>query len=349
MSTKFDCGSSEQYFGKLAPCVAASNSMLMNALLAFTSQHQNRLAIQSDVSEAVTYHNRCLHELVPMLGQPELVNDDIFLITTILLHIYEDHDSGQETSLHLQGTSAFFTSFEKDDWSPLRNALFYVHLRQEVFSAFIHQRPIRVNLALCHIDFPDESATDNDWFHYLLCLAARAIQWATSGELHLPGEDWEDLQGLLDAWEKLKPTTLNAIFIREQNPPVGRWFSEICFAKDEATEGAQFFYLSKILLQAHDPNIKIPRIGPFMKVAFDSLRESILVSVRAMVGIAKSNDFEPAKFDAILAVRICSAWINDRAEQERLLTLIKESHASSGWPGKSVERALVAEWGLDSI
>ena len=64
----------------------------MNAILAVSALHLSRVS-DLDSYEAVCYHDRCLGLMVPMLDDPERIKDDNLLMTTVILHLYEDLDS----------------------------------------------------------------------------------------------------------------------------------------------------------------------------------------------------------------------------------------------------------------
>ena len=64
----------------------------MNAILAVSALHLSRVS-DLDSYEAVRYHDRCLGLMVPMLDDPERIKDDNLLMTTVILHLYEDLDS----------------------------------------------------------------------------------------------------------------------------------------------------------------------------------------------------------------------------------------------------------------
>ena len=80
--------------------MGASSPLLMNAILAVSALHLSRVS-DLDSYEAVRYHDRCLGLMVPMLDDPDRIKDDDpdrikddnLLMTTVILHLYEDIDS----------------------------------------------------------------------------------------------------------------------------------------------------------------------------------------------------------------------------------------------------------------
>ena len=62
----------------------------MTVILAIAALHHSRVSGQSDLYNAMTYHDRCLNMLVPMLSDSDRANnDDCVLMTTTILHLYD--------------------------------------------------------------------------------------------------------------------------------------------------------------------------------------------------------------------------------------------------------------------
>ena len=64
----------------------------MTAILALAALHHSRILGDGDLCEAMDYHDKCLNMMVRVMGDSNLVNDDCVLITTVILHLYEDLD-----------------------------------------------------------------------------------------------------------------------------------------------------------------------------------------------------------------------------------------------------------------
>lgn len=70
--------------------MAASDSLLMVALLALSALHHSRVIGNGDLYEAMGYHDRCLALMVSLLSDSSGAKDDSVVVTTVLLHLYED-------------------------------------------------------------------------------------------------------------------------------------------------------------------------------------------------------------------------------------------------------------------
>lgn len=249
--------------------------------------------------------------------------------------------AGNDLPRHLKGTSIFFPAEAIYNSSPLRRAVFWLHLRQEIYNAYLYQRSVITDLSNCNFESEDESGNEDMWFHQTLYLAASVSKWAFGEETS--HARWHELCKMVDVWEGRRPSSFDPIYFHARDPPTGKYFPEICYVTDEHVAAAHFFYMAKLLLTTHDPNL--PRIGPQMKSAAVAMQNTALSHVRTLVGIAVCNNFIAARFTAALAVVICDSWFTDRREQEALLDFMRDTSRCSGWTRHNAQQALVEEWG----
>ena len=144
---------------------------------------------------------------------------------------------------------------------------------------------------------------------------------------------------MLDRRESSRPASFDPIHFRTQDLQNGRFFPEVCYIIDEHVAAAHFFYMAKLLLTIHDPDL--PRIGPRMKSAALTMQETALSYVRTLVGTAVCYTWVPARFTADLVLVICGSWFTDRWEQEAFLEFVRDTSRRSGWSKQSPERTLV--------
>ena len=258
-----------------------------------------------------------------------------------------DFPAGNDSPRHVKGTSVFFPAEAITESSQLRRAVFWIHLEQEIYNAYSHQRSVRTDYSLRDIEsYSEDDADENMWFKKILYIAAFVSKWAF-GEENSSRVQWRDLCQTLDYWEDNRPASFDPVFIRHRDPQDGRLFPEVCYITDEGVNASHFFYLAKILLATYDPSI--PRIGPRMKSATAAMQKTALTYVRTMVGIAVCNNYIPARFTASLGILVCSAWFTDRGEQVALLEFMRTTDQSSGWPRTKAQRDLMEEWGWDDV
>ena len=79
-----------RHFESEVPARALKEPVLRCALFAFSSRHLNRQD-DSDVAEALQYHNQCVQLLIPALSKPELITED-FLAAVAILRQHEEMD-----------------------------------------------------------------------------------------------------------------------------------------------------------------------------------------------------------------------------------------------------------------
>ena len=244
---------------------------------------------------------------------------------------------------HLKGTSIFLPKTVTGQSSQLRRAVYWLHLRQDIYNAFWCQRSIITDLSQCDFESGNESnsQSDNRWFHQTLYIAAKVLLWVY-------GEDasraqWYELCKMADDWHRERPSSFEPIYFKARDLRKRRYFPQICYILDEHVAAAHFHYLAKLLLTAHDPNL--PRIGPRVNAAAAEMRETGMLYVRTMVGIAACNSWVCARFTANVAIINCASWFRDRREQELLLEFLHDTSKCSGWEGRNAQKALMEEWG----
>lgn len=106
-----------------------------------------------------------------MLDDSSAILDENLLASTIILRHLEEFEvpvSGQlpaDQHSHLLGAQAFIAAQERAAiGGGLRQAAFWVGLRQEVYVAFVNQRPVLPALEHCNVDRSFEAADDHIWY-----------------------------------------------------------------------------------------------------------------------------------------------------------------------------------------
>ena len=214
-----------------------------------------------------------------------------------------DFLAGNDSIRHIKGTSIFFPAEGTGQSSQLRRAVFWIHLDQEIYNSYIHQRSVRTDFSLRDIESYTEDEGDDMWVHKIMYIAAFVSKWAF-------GEDssksrWRELCQMVDDWQEKRPSSFDPVYFHNRDPQQKRFFPEICYVTDEAVAASTFFYMAKLLLATHDPSI--PRIGPRMKSTMAAMQETALSFVRTMVGSAVCNNYVPARFMGSLAVIVCKS------------------------------------------
>jgi hypothetical protein len=210
-------------------------------------------------------------------------------------------DDSDEIESHLLGSHIFITAQESSTFTGgLRQAAFWVGLRQEIFIAYMTQRSILPTLTHCNIDRSFEPATDYTWANRIIVHCADVIRYCYGDGSHTLST-YAELVEYCDDWMALKPSSFAPMYYKDADER--NYFPEIWFLGDAVVTGMQHYYLARILLTAHNPNL--PRLGPASKVALHRMEEEIKSYVRTISAMALSNPRAPPNYAlAITSVSI---------------------------------------------
>lgn len=288
----FDMCDEEKHFARIVPLRAATCCPLFHAILAYAAKHLSRLGnYKTEVADR--YHQKCLNALIPALSNSSAVIDENLLTSLILLRAMEEVDmpiSSPSPEFHLMGTRVFLEAQKTScNFTGLRLASFWVALRQEIYMAFIHARPVHADFELNNIDWlstPDVTGcnvANRIIIHCAACL--RYCYGSQEGTV----ADWDELQGHLQQWWDERPWYYSPLYIgRTDNGDLSCSLSDERYCNSAVVTGVQHYHLAKMLLAAHNP--KVPRLGPSRRMAFNSMNEEIKNTVWAIAGIAEVCD-----------------------------------------------------------
>ncbi|KAL4909590.1 hypothetical protein BDW74DRAFT_146830 [Aspergillus multicolor] len=237
--------------------------------------------------------------------------------------------------------------------STLRQASFWVAFRQEVYSAFLKQRPFNMPLSRCEIFRSFTAGEDALWTARLVIFCADVLEFCYGNTAHAPAqaptkERWTELNALSQKWIEHLPSSFEPIYIREQNRAKGEVFPEICYLSNIHVAGVQHIELARILLAVYNPNI--PRLGLGYRDSMRALNEELRASLLRLCGIAAYNRQNPPSLTtALLGIVVCGEHIEERTEQRALLELLDELEFHHGWPVASYRGGLKGAWGLEGL
>ena len=152
------------------------------------------------------------------------VSVSLVILQTVPL-INRGNAAGDDLPRHLKGTSMFFPNDALSNPNPLRRAVFWLHLRQELYNAYLYQRSVATDLSGYDFDVEDQSAGDDSWFHHTLYIAAQVSKWAFGDDVSYTR--WCELRIMVEEWESKHPPSFNPLYYRAQDPLQGRFFPEI--------------------------------------------------------------------------------------------------------------------------
>jgi len=167
----------------------------------------------------------------------------------------------------------------------LKQAAFWVGLRQEIYVAFVNQRSIAINLENFNLDRSCGPAPDHIWACRVVVLCADIIRFFFGKDDERSSSGYDRLLESINEWHRCKSSSFTPLYYKEADK--GNMFPEIWFISDEHIVGWQHYYISKLLLAAHDP--KVPRLGPSRANSLRAIDEEIKGYVKVLCGIALSN------------------------------------------------------------
>ncbi|KAL2816017.1 hypothetical protein BDW59DRAFT_175948 [Aspergillus cavernicola] len=234
----------------------------------------------------------------------------------------------------------------------LRQAAFWVAFRQEVYSAFLKQRPFNMSLSRCDVFRSFSPAEDALWTARLVIFCADVLEFCYGSAQHprhetanIPTKErWTQLKNLSKKWVDLLPSSFEPIYFREPDQSKAEVFPEICYLTNVHVAGVQHVELARILLAVYDPNI--PKLGFGHRASMRALSLQLRASVLRLCGIAVHNRKNPPSLTtALLGIVVCGEHFDDLGEQTALLGLLDELEYDLGWPVGNYRDRLRESWG----
>lgn len=130
---------------------------------------------------------------------------DICLFHSILRHLeeFEVPITGQvpaDSHSHLLGAQACMAAQERAAVTGgLRQAAFWVGLRQEVYVAFVNQRPVLPALEHCNVDRSFDAAEDYIWSCRMVVICADVLRFCF-GDAHHSLATFKFLEDRVEQW-----------------------------------------------------------------------------------------------------------------------------------------------------
>lgn len=202
------------HFGRTVPELATKSPLLLNAALAVSAQHLLHTA-GYDPLVAEMYHERCVELLIPLLDDLSTVSDAV-VAATVLLRNYEQMSSaitGFDCERHLTGTSAFMNSESTcASVGGLRQASFWIFIRQDLDVALSQQRPLRLNLNAYSVEMDlDMPIDDWGWANRIVWLTAEVVAFSFGWEKSRM--KYEELKLKTQSWWQRRPESFRPLYI----------------------------------------------------------------------------------------------------------------------------------------
>jgi len=349
LAISFDLTDPSCHFRNIVPQRALTDPILLNAILAASARHISRVS-GGDPYIADKYHQRCIQHLIPMLSDEAAVLDENLLASTVILRFLEEIDVPLSGKVHLDGAGHLigahaFVSAQEIFSGGLRLAAFWVGLRQEIYVAFVNQRPITFPLQHCNVDRSFRPADEGTWADRIIFHCAETIQWCFGIQEHERSmTQFQELLSYAVNWLKLVPPCYTPIYYRGADAHPDAIFPEVMYLSDAVVTGIQHYHLTIILLRAFDPTI--PRLGSRRTTALREMDTEIKHHTKMLCGLALSNSSTPPNFVAAsMAITMAGDKFTEPKEQQACIRILEVCEAEHGWSTMTAQQDLKEAWG----
>lgn len=258
-----DCTDATRQFTLGVPEKVKLCPILCYAVLSFAARHRR------DAETADFAYQRCIALLIERLNEDAASHDETLLCAIVILRFYEqlngawngstfEHSltitpvptsTGSDDEQHLAGCSAIIRTSQGhhfvDPSAPtLREAAFWIYVRQCLYSATINQQPLDIDFSLKLHPTPNSMRDSHPlarlrletaWSNQMVWLTACVVNFCFEAtdpyaERSCRSQRWQELWDLVHAWIDERPEAFNAIF--EGDTGETSAFREIWFTAD---------------------------------------------------------------------------------------------------------------------
>ncbi|KAF2869047.1 hypothetical protein BDV95DRAFT_499199 [Massariosphaeria phaeospora] len=354
-----DCTDAARQFTLRIPDQLGHCDVLVHSVLSFAARHRR------DTVMADSAYQRCIELLINRLNEDSAALDETFLSAIVILRFFEQLNvssiTGSDHEQHLAGLSALLRASQGPTVDPsaptLREAAFWVYVRQCLYNATVNQQPPDLDITLQLVPLP--SSLPNS--HFLADLRretayANQITWICACVIHFcfsmpdkPSEracrtqQWERLRTSLEAWLKERPASFNPIW--EGPATNSSVFPEIWFSADWHLMASSFYHFACILLLNYRPGPKfaVRNVGG----GLSDIDNQILDHARIMCGSCKSAaSTVPNLITLCHSVFIWGPILSHPEERIEVIQLLSNLENDHVWPTTWIVNELKSQWAM---
>ncbi|KAK4243654.1 hypothetical protein C7999DRAFT_18025 [Corynascus novoguineensis] len=348
-----DCTDASRQFTLKIPALAKTCPVLLEAIMSFAARHRE------DAEAAVLANERCIARLIVVLDSDQVAHDDLLLCAIVILRVFEQLTalgSGSDHERHLAGCSALLRACQGPCVDPsapgLRDAAFWVYMRQCLYNACINQQAPNVDFSLTLLPIPSLGSVDTlraetAWANTMTWICATIVQFCFGPHTQDHGTrmpKWQELKNAVEDWARSRPASFDPIW-QEDGSCEGSPFPEYYFAADWHVTAFGFYHLACILLIIYKP---APRFAIRSTQAMGLRKEDaqILEHARALCGSCKSEPGHvPARITLCQSLFLWGGLLDDPRERTCLVQLLEELEQDHAWPTAWIISLLKEEWG----
>lgn len=229
------------------------------------------------------------------LSNVEAVVHENILASLVILRYMEEMNvsiSQADCHSHLLGTRVFLAAQESVcHFKDLRLAAFWVALRQEIYMAFIHGRPVHSYFMIDKVESSQADINGCGYANKVIIHCADCLRYCYGTEEKTVSK-WQALVDYLDEWWRDRPWMFHPTWASEADEGSdAKFLHEEILLNSAVVTGIQHYHLARTLLAAHDPTI--PRLGPGQHSSSRSANENVKRAVRCICAIAEVNHSRP--------------------------------------------------------
>ncbi|KAE8839010.1 hypothetical protein HRS9139_03393 [Pyrenophora teres f. teres] len=356
-----DCTDATRQFTLGVPEKVKHCPVLCHAVLSFAARH-----CREDTTAEAAYE-RCIALLIERLNEDAASHDETLLCAIVILRFYEQlnvpSSTGSDNEQHLAGCSAIIRSSQGhhfvDPSAPtLREAAFWVYVRQCLYNATINQQPPDIDFSLKLHPSPDSMRDahplarlrlETAWANQMTWNLARVVHFCYDGNeypndrAHRP-QRWQELWNLVQKWMQDRPQGFNAIFESPTNNQSS--FPDIWFTADWHVVSFGFYHFACIMLLRYKPGPKfaIRHVG-----SLSPTDHQILSHARAICGASRSSpETVPLAITVCHTIFIWGPLVLDPIERGQVVEILTNFEKNHVWPTTWIINAVKDEWGVSA-
>ncbi|KAF2625063.1 hypothetical protein BU25DRAFT_441545 [Macroventuria anomochaeta] len=360
-----DCTNAARIFTLVVSEKARTCPILVNAVLCFAARHRR----EDVVAEAA--YERCVALLINRLNESPASYDEMLLAAVLLLHFADQLITPSRTcprdKHHLKGTSSILRAsmsapFADPSATSLRDAAFWLYVRQSLYNATINQESLDIDFSLQLSPTPDCMRDTHSlawlrietaWANQMLWITACVANFCFSGfKAQYPQSEtvrkeaqWQELWDRNQAWRNSRPHVFDPIGSGPADD--GHVFPDIWFTADWHVLSYVFHHFSCILLLRYKPDSRFPIRWVPHKLSVSDCK--ILQHARAICSACKSS-MQNVQLLIVLChtVFIWGPLLPNPAERQEVIRMLRVFEETHSWRTEWIVDALRMEWGIAS-
>ncbi|KAF1355722.1 hypothetical protein EJ07DRAFT_168184 [Lizonia empirigonia] len=354
-----DCTDATRQFTLGVPEKVRDCPVLCHAVLSFAARHR-----REDATADASYQ-RCIALLIDRLNEPNVSHDETLLCAIVILRFYEQlnvpSSTGSDAGQHLAGFSAILRASQGNHYvdpsaPTLREAAFWVFVRQCLYTATINQQPLDVDFSLQLHPTPSSMQDSHPLARLRLETAwANQMTWNTALTVNFCfGEDqpnerkdrigrWHELWEAVHNWERDRPEGFAAIWHGPASEIEDSCFPRIWFTADWHAVAFALYHFSCIMLHSFKPGL---RFAIHSVERLSGTDRQVLEHARAICGACKSAP-ETVQLSIILChtIFVWGLLVTETRERDEVVQLLMDFEKNNVWPTTWIINALKLEWG----